>query len=233
MYHEPSTEGDTASAGEIAAREDEDECIAEGLRHDHSKERGISSAEEIAASEHEDELMDVDNVTKSFIEAMCSQVEERNVIQEMKFESIILKKLREDILSHRDTAGKFLHECFADMVDDKFFVSWLAKKLGMKSMRLREIITSYEKEKEYKPLPSLPVETQQVYNFWKEISIFSVETHNDRSKERISKMKFLNQYKHQTTLVDDDLTEETTVLKKDANKKSIYCISKNNLWQAY
>ena len=85
--------------------------------------------------------MEEDDLRNSFIKKIGSLIEQRNRLQGMKFEEVVLKKFEADLKSstERDTAAQFLHKCFADMVDDNFFIAWLAKKLHMKSIQIRNI----------------------------------------------------------------------------------------------
>ena len=95
-------------------------------------------------------------------------------------------------------------------------MAWLAKSLNMKTIRLREMITKYNDINTKTSGRLNTKECLEIYNFWKDNSITSVDRSNGRDIVRVAKVKFLQKYKHFHDLGNE---EEQVVLKKTANKK--------------
>ena len=100
---------------------------------------------------HDSESLDEDYCTDGNL-LHSNMLEEFNILilqrgqnQEKKIVDIVLRKMERDVKSRFDknSGARYLHECYNDALSDHKFIQWLAKKLNLKTIRLREIISNY------------------------------------------------------------------------------------------
>ena len=167
---------------------------------------------------------------QSIVDKLKNNAEEIRSLDEKyqnAFLDKILEKLKEDIKSKnlKRTAFEFLYDAFGSMlVENKDFVYWLAKKLGYKPCRLHEIILKYTSEYTWTPRNSLPQSIHhEIYNYWlkPEVSIISVDRRNGRNETKITKMKYISQFKHLQDIDDENIRESEIIMKKTGNRKKV------------
>ena len=120
--------------------------------------------------------------------------------------TVLENELTSNIKSDRHQAIDFLARCFGDMLNDCPFIRWLAKQLGKKPCRLQSLLRTNISSESWTPRNSLAIEQHKdIYNFWKENGIVSVDRRNGRDKINISKIEYL---RLPTKCIDDENKEE-------------------------
>ena len=104
------------------------------------------------------------------------------------------------------------------LIYDTAFMKWLSNKLGYKPCRLHHLLRSTTESYVWQARNVLPPEKhQEIYDFWKENTVVSVDRRNGRDKVRIPKMKYVkSQFMN---IKDEDLKEEVQVLSKSKGTK--------------
>ena len=142
-----------------------------------------------------------------------SKINERIFLE--KVINVLENELTSNIKSDRDQAIDFLAQCFGDMLNDYPFIRWLAKKLGKKPCRLQSLLRTNISSASWTPRNSLAIEQHKdIYNFWKENGIVSVDRRNGRDKINISKIEYL---RLPTKCIDDENIKEEKKLNKKSN----------------
>ena len=122
-----------------------------------------------------------------------------------------------------------MRECFGTLLDDDFFLNWLANSVGYKLCSLKNLITVKTpiSRKNYHV-------KQEVYDFWLQNSITSNDSAN--STKRVSNINFLKSFKD---ITDPQVQEEVKTPKKGSTvkmmvaTKGIYTDSVRKLLQRF
>ena len=114
-------------------------------------------------------------------------------------------------------AVEYMRSCFNEMLEDKGFFNRLSAAVGFKPVLLRNLLPENRPSNRNSKLP--PSDYQQIYHFWLQHSITSTDSTN--SQKRITKMAFLQRYKH---ITDENLREKEVTFKK--GEKTVYTANK-------
>ena len=75
---------------------------------------------------------------------------------------------------HIPIAVKYIQQMFPGLIDDQYFIQWLANKIGTRSHRISELLK--EKDGTWKPRNSIHDDQhQKIYDFWLQNSTQSVD----------------------------------------------------------
>ena len=162
---------------------------------------------------------------KSFVQELIQRAEIRNEHYEIQFKEKMLMKIKMDFKNRffKHSAAKFLHDTFGEMINDVRFVRWLAKGIDMRPYKLQTNLENYKRE--HVARNSLPEKVRDdIYKFWlfEENSIPSTDRRSGKDKVQISKMKYLQEYKHLKDIHDENITESSQVSKKTGNVKTYF-----------
>ena len=123
----------------------------------------------------------------------------------------------------KHNAVKFLVESLEDLTNDTYFIPWLSQRLNYQRCRLQQIIKNYILSEIHKIRHSPFVNTDQKrYNIWSkpENLITSTDRRSGRDKVRISKRKYLEEYRHVQSIQDENIEMKEIKLKKTGTKKT-------------
>ena len=84
---------------------------------------------------HEDIQIDI-------VEELLQREQNREEIYEQLFKDKVLKKMQVALKTRhfRHATAKYLHDAFGDTLNDNQFIHWLARKLELRSCRMRDIM---------------------------------------------------------------------------------------------
>ena len=122
----------------------------------------------------------------------------------------------------KHNAVKFLVESLEDLTNDTYFIPWLSQRLNYQRCRLQQIIKNYILSENHEARHSLSANThQKIYNFWlkPENSITSTDHRSGRDEVKISKRKYLEEYRHVQSIQDENIEMKEIKLKKTGTKK--------------
>ena len=135
------------------------------------------------------------------------------------FIELVTAKMADDCKSSefakKHETACYLLDCFGAYLLDQNFIKWLSKKLGYHHhSRMTSIIMSYLEPKSYSRNNKYSeMDKAEMYNFWLENSIYTVERSNGRDEIRISKQDYLGNATWRM-VNDDNIEEELKILKK-------------------
>ena len=164
-------------------------------------------------------------------ETMTDILAELNTIHEQQtkccentFITKVMEKISGDLKDRftKHNAAKFLFDSLGDLINDTSFISWLSQRLNYQPCRLQQIIKNYIQSENHKARHSLSANTRQkIYNFWlkPENSITSTDCRSGRDEVRISKRKYLEEYRHVQSIQDENIEMKQITLKKQEQKK--------------
>lgn len=144
-------------------------------------------------------------------------------------ENTIITKMMEKISADwkdrytKHNAVKFLAETLEDLINDTYFISWLSQRLNYQRCILQQIIKNYILSENHEARHSLSANThQKIYNFWlkPENSITSTDHRSGRDEVKISKRKYLEEYRHAQSIQDENIEMKEITLKKTGTKKT-------------
>ena len=143
---------------------------------------------------------------------------------ENTFITKVVEKISADLKGRfaKHNAAKFLVDSLGDLIKDTNFKSWLSQRLNYQPCRLQQIIKNYIQSENYKARHSLSANThQKIYNFWlkPENSVTSTDRRSGRDEVRISKRKYLEEYRHLQSIQDENKEIKEITLKKTGTKK--------------
>ena len=122
----------------------------------------------------------------------------------------VIKKKRD---AHSD-AVKYIQQMFPDLIDDQYFIQWLANKIRTRSHHLSELLK--EKDRTWKPRNSIHDDQhQKIYDFWLQNSTQSVDRRSGWDKVKILKEEYVKLY---TDIHDPNIEEERKLWKSGLEK---------------
>ena len=116
------------------------------------------------------------------------------------------------------TFHRLLNEFFVDQLNDEAFLTWHAKKFGIRSSKFSQYVSKWRENefREVRGRNELTIDTQnKIYNAWFKNSIVSTDGRNGRDEVNISKRQFLQKYRE----IQSDLMELTE--KKNERRKLV------------
>ena len=178
---------------------------------------------DVSLTGHTDDAsgLDSSNQATNFI-AELKSLGDRKRTYEALFSDRLVNKVLSDMRSYKKNrdahsdAVKYIQQMFPDLIDDQYFIQWLANKIGTRSHRLSELLK--EKDRTWKPRNSMHDDQhQKIYDFWlkNENSTQSVDRRSGRDKVKISKEEYVKLY---TDIHDPNIEEERKLLKSGLEK---------------
>ena len=164
--------------------------------------------------------------TMADILAVLSTIHEQGTkCCENTFITKVVEKISADLKGRfaKHNAAKFLVDSLGDLIKDTNFKSWLSQGLNYQPCRLQQIIKNYIQSENYKARHSLSANThQKIYNFWlkPENSVTSTDRRSGRDEVRLSKRKYLEEYRHLQSIQDENKEMKEITLKKTGTKKT-------------
>ena len=123
----------------------------------------------------------------------------------------VLKYLKEN----KKEALIYMNQCFGLLLEDDNFLKWLAKSVSYKPYLLKNHLSKKTRKDR-----TCSVNHQKIYNFCLQNSIISNDSAN--SSKRITKMKFLKNYKN---IVDSEVRWTSVSLTTFYSMKPFYCLN--------
>ena len=153
--------------------------------------------------------LDSSNQATNFF-AELKSLSDRKRTYETIFSDRLVNKVLSDMRSYkkkRDAHSdvvKYIQQMFPDLIDDQYFIQWLANKIRTRSHHLSELLK--EKDRTWKLRNSIHDDQhKKIYDFWLQNSTQSVDRRSGRDKVKILKEEYV---KLCTDIHDPNIEEE-------------------------
>ena len=125
-------------------------------------------------------------------------------------------------MSVKYKAVEYLLDVFGEQIFNEKFITWLCQTISVRRHRLIQHSQKFQQNCLPKARNSLPTETHSlIYNYWFDDvnSVISNDSSSERSKVRVSKFKYMTEYKHMRSLADKNISQQDVTFKKTGNTK--------------